>query len=683
MKRVVGIILAVMMAAAMLPLVVWAGEAEFSDMAGNEYYAKAAKALNEKGILTGYGDGSFKAGNLITRAEMAAVICRAIGAKESAPKAGEGIFNDVSPEHWALGYINAAAQRGIIGGDENGNFHPDDNVKYEEAVKMTVCAAGYGAEIAPDASDWAKPYLEAAEKHGITLGLSAGRGMAVTRGDAAVMLYGAIDPEKANEGRVIMTVSPLSSNVIEHHNSSTISFTLTYTGDVESITLAEDDIITDGLSADGGIIIESQDNARIVTLTAINTTVSNLEDEIRVYIKDGTARSSFGTLANGGCTERLSISGKTIESRRAEDGLPMSGQCGDNVFWSLGNDGVLTISGTGSMWDRAYVYEDGWIFDGCFINDEFYELGLDKCDGYNTDNNHFSDPDDETMEKINEMEDKYPFVIGEDGLVKVIVKNGVTRAGENYFFQMGAVDCYPYLAEVIIEDGMEEIGDDFLGSISSHTKIYIPKSVNKIGDNDWDYWGNVTIIGYKDSYAEQYAKEKNVEFLSIDEATGGLSVKKTEAEIYINGQRISNDVKHPFIDINGVTYFPVTEQNCRLAGYEIKKSTGTWSRDAWYWYEIFFDNWRDEIITLIPTEEKAEYEPEGGECGALLAEPALYTTVNVKKPDDEWSKSFSGMKISCNGVIYVPLNETKEDENPRPWKVTYGEGKVSIETNAN
>ena len=28
-----------------------------------------------------------------------------------------------------------------------------------------------------------------------------------------------------------------------------------------------------------------------------------------------------------------------------------SGQCGDNVYWNLSDDGVLTISGTGPMWD--------------------------------------------------------------------------------------------------------------------------------------------------------------------------------------------------------------------------------------------------------------------------------------------------------------------------------------------
>ena len=31
-----------------------------------------------------------------------------------------------------------------------------------------------------------------------------------------------------------------------------------------------------------------------------------------------------------------------------------SGQCGNNLNWSLTSDGTLTISGTGDMWDYEY-----------------------------------------------------------------------------------------------------------------------------------------------------------------------------------------------------------------------------------------------------------------------------------------------------------------------------------------
>ncbi|MBQ4591797.1 MAG: leucine-rich repeat domain-containing protein, partial [Clostridia bacterium] len=44
--------------------------------------------------------------------------------------------------------------------------------------------------------------------------------------------------------------------------------------------------------------------------------------------------------------------------------LPTSGQCGNNVWWTLDNDGVLTISGEGDMWDFGVKNSDNtWSFD--------------------------------------------------------------------------------------------------------------------------------------------------------------------------------------------------------------------------------------------------------------------------------------------------------------------------------
>ena len=31
-----------------------------------------------------------------------------------------------------------------------------------------------------------------------------------------------------------------------------------------------------------------------------------------------------------------------------------SGQCGDNLFWTLDDEGTLTISGTGAMWNWSF-----------------------------------------------------------------------------------------------------------------------------------------------------------------------------------------------------------------------------------------------------------------------------------------------------------------------------------------
>lgn len=168
-------------------------ESGFTDVKDTDYYAQAATTLAELNILAGYPDGTFGPEKSITRAEMAVVVCKMIDKDTEAQKAkGKTKFSDVEEGSWATGYINVASEEGIISGDGDGTFRPGDNVKYEEAIKMIVCALGYGDDIEVDASDWSKGYIEVAKEKGITDDLKGSKGEASTRGDVAVMAYNGI-----------------------------------------------------------------------------------------------------------------------------------------------------------------------------------------------------------------------------------------------------------------------------------------------------------------------------------------------------------------------------------------------------------------------------------------------------------------------------------------------------------
>lgn len=191
MKKLISVILAVAMILALLPTFTIAAEAStFKDVTGNEYYADAAEALAKLSILTGYVDGTFGADRAISRAEMAAIICRMIDKEEAAGKAkGSVVFDDVSAGHWASGYIKVASDEGIINGNGLGSFMPDNDVKYEEALKMVVCAIGLGDDIEINPEDWSAGYVAVAQENGITVNLKGRKGVASTRGDVAVMVY--------------------------------------------------------------------------------------------------------------------------------------------------------------------------------------------------------------------------------------------------------------------------------------------------------------------------------------------------------------------------------------------------------------------------------------------------------------------------------------------------------------
>lgn len=199
MKRLTSIFLVLAMLLTLAPMNIFAAESDktaFSDMKTADYYAQAATALEQLGIISGYPDGTYGAEKSITRAEMAAIVCRIIDKEADAEKAkGETIFDDVASDHWASGYINIAVKEGIINGDGNGKFRPEDEVTYEEAIKMIVCALGYADDIEVEPSDWSKAYLDIANEKGITSDLKGKKGETTTRGDIAVMAYNGLDTE--------------------------------------------------------------------------------------------------------------------------------------------------------------------------------------------------------------------------------------------------------------------------------------------------------------------------------------------------------------------------------------------------------------------------------------------------------------------------------------------------------
>ena len=68
----------------------------------------------------------------------------------------------------------------------NGKFGPEDTVTYEQAVKMVVCALGYGP-MASSQGGWPAGYTSVAASIDLTKGVSSS-----ARGDIAVLIYNAL-----------------------------------------------------------------------------------------------------------------------------------------------------------------------------------------------------------------------------------------------------------------------------------------------------------------------------------------------------------------------------------------------------------------------------------------------------------------------------------------------------------
>ena len=80
--------------------------AKFKDVKSNDWYSGYVGAVQAKGIISGYTDGSFGGDRTVTRAELISIVNRAFNVVK---KGKETNFKDLSPKHWAYKEIQKAA----------------------------------------------------------------------------------------------------------------------------------------------------------------------------------------------------------------------------------------------------------------------------------------------------------------------------------------------------------------------------------------------------------------------------------------------------------------------------------------------------------------------------------------------------------------------------------------------
>ncbi len=100
------------------------------------------EVLKSKGIVSGYDDGGLHSGETLTRAQFAQILCKSFDVNVTEAQVN---FNDLSKNHWAYQSIQKAVNAGWLSGYDNGNFGPDDNITYEQAVSVLCRIAGLNA----------------------------------------------------------------------------------------------------------------------------------------------------------------------------------------------------------------------------------------------------------------------------------------------------------------------------------------------------------------------------------------------------------------------------------------------------------------------------------------------------------------------------------------------------------
>lgn len=153
-------------------------------------YEEAIETLGALKIMVGDAEtGLFRPEDTLKRSEFAKVSVELLGLGNMAANSKKPTkFPDVVENHWANGYINIAVDQGIVIGDDEGNFRPDDAISYAEAMAMLVRSAGHEPS-AESKGGFPSGYLMVGSQNGISKNASMGANEDVLRGIVAQMTF--------------------------------------------------------------------------------------------------------------------------------------------------------------------------------------------------------------------------------------------------------------------------------------------------------------------------------------------------------------------------------------------------------------------------------------------------------------------------------------------------------------
>lgn len=152
---------------------------------------EAVAALTTLGIVAGYSDGLYHGEDSLTRGQFCklAVLTEGHG-DQVAVSAYRSLFSDVPAANWAAPYVNLAHEEGLVSGRGDGSFGVDDPVTLGEAVTVVLRLLGYTDEdVGPF---WPEDHISKAAKLELLDGIGTDANAALTRGQAAQLLYAAL-----------------------------------------------------------------------------------------------------------------------------------------------------------------------------------------------------------------------------------------------------------------------------------------------------------------------------------------------------------------------------------------------------------------------------------------------------------------------------------------------------------
>ena len=294
-KQKLSIALAAMMIMASASTVSFA--AGFSDLSQASWAKATIEEWTQKGLVSGYPDGTFRPSNHITRAEFATLVQKAFDLKSEA----KSEFSDVKSSDWYYDAVATLASLGVVGGYEDGTFRPAGHITRAEAAAImtnlkklnpNASAAEKFADYASMA-DWAKGHVGAVVEAKFMGGYPDGTFKAsntITRAESVATLNNVINPGEAKANLVIYKAGTYGGTEVD------------YQMEKGNVTVNVADVTLKNMVIDGDLILAEGIGEGEVTLE--NVTVKGDTHVLggganSIYIKNSKMAKIFVNKKNG------------------------------------------------------------------------------------------------------------------------------------------------------------------------------------------------------------------------------------------------------------------------------------------------------------------------------------------------------------------------------------------------
>ncbi|QQS59296.1 S-layer homology domain-containing protein [Candidatus Peregrinibacteria bacterium] len=148
--------------------------ASFSDISPNTPFASEIETLQNRNVLQGYADGTYRPEGLINRYDFVKIIiaARFSSSNISLCETSRFFFPDVPASHWAVSFLCLAKEMGVIKGYSDGTFHGEQNITLAEALKVIFFSLAIPVDSAPSSDPWYTSLFEKAEENNLLTQLS-------------------------------------------------------------------------------------------------------------------------------------------------------------------------------------------------------------------------------------------------------------------------------------------------------------------------------------------------------------------------------------------------------------------------------------------------------------------------------------------------------------------------------